>query len=199
MTESLRNYIPTKTNRSLKIFKLPTLAPLVTAITFALVIRSALAQERVDLVVHENSPTSLSVTGTMGSTTIMGINVSNTSPDNWTVTLPFAVQSNFDHYNWTKSPTTSNVVTFTGDGSTFTVVSDSTEPPTEDGPFPDNSTFPVGALAPDGVIGVDMGFGDLADSKEGHGVPDTGSTFGLLLASVIALAVASRFRHIQFA
>jgi hypothetical protein len=168
------------------------LIALAIAITVALLTRSASAQSRQEITVIENSPSSLSVS-INGSTT--GITVRNTSPDNWSVTIPFSVQSNFDHYNWTESATTFNVVTFSG--SSFTVVSDSTEPPTEDGSFPDNSTFPVGAVGPDGVVGVDMGFKDNADSKEGPSVPDTGSTLGLLALALAALFGASRLRCIR--
>jgi len=185
-----------KTNPTLQIFKLYTLIPLGIAIVAALLSQPVGASVINNIVLTENSSTSLTATYN-GSTS--GVTVTFNGPDTWIVTFPATVTfSLFGGVNWLEPGSSSlgNEVTFftapfsnelsiisdsdligattTGTGTTITNVgTDSSNQASISATFIDN--------------------GDVAAA------PDTGSTLGLLVLSVVALLGATRLRFLQLA
>jgi hypothetical protein len=192
------------------IFALPIAisAALVSQSTFA--ISSTPTPTPHDLELTEVSSSTLTVTDN-GSMT--GISVMNTSPDHWTVTLPYTVQSGVfngpgDEVEWLETSTfvsappigslPANDVSFaTFMTSTFSVVSDI--PNTQPSPAPDGTKITdVGTDTTD-QTDVNMTFHDNAATAETTGVPETGSALGLLVLGLIALLGAKRLRSLQSA
>jgi hypothetical protein len=186
-------------------------------VAFTVVITAALSQPVLaqvpsdNIVLTENSPTSLTVT-LDGSTT--GITVTNTAPDQWDVIFASSILfSPNTRLNWTEPENPSQVNgVFAGnqaEGFGFPVVqsnemlvfSDTT-------PLALASSMPNGGTTPFG-IGFEFEnpnpprvifatFNDNAATAEAS-VPDTGSTFVLLFLSLTALFGASRFRSLRLA
>jgi len=191
-----------KTNPSFRIFKPSTLVSLGIAIAAALLIQPAVATVMDTIQMTENSPTSLSVT-LNGLTT--GITVQNTSADHWTITFPTnivfhelqALQT-IGGVGWIEPENSANgnIVTSPSGNNQLFVVSDALGHPLN---FPDGAQVSLGTdnsnpLSPVTVAGV---FTDMAATAET--APDTGSTFGLLSLSVVALLGATRLRFLQLA
>jgi hypothetical protein len=139
-----------------------------------------------DIVLTENSSTDLFVT-LDGSP----VTVSNTAPDQWTVT--FANTFNFAGFTlfWEEnpiSPVLGNVVDAPG-GNELSVFSDIPTgrfPPGE----PNGSTQSAFAFDSGNLVPFNFTFNDLGDGSSN--VPDTGSTLGLLFVPVVALLAARR-------
>jgi len=182
-----------KTNPSFRIFKLYTLVPLGIAIAAAIVTRpvSAVTVNNT-LLITENSPTSLSATYN-GST----LTVTSVAPEEWNVVFnPGGSSGSFFTRQWIE-PEHSNLVnrvspiTF----GSFMVVSDVTPiVPRLVKPVPDGTAVQIGTVDNVPIIAT---FDDDAAPKER--VPDTGSTFALLLLSLIGLLGATRLRSAQSA
>jgi protein with PEP-CTERM/exosortase system signal len=188
-------------------------------VAFTVVITAALSQPVLaqvpsdNIVLTENSPTSLTVT-LDGSTT--GITVTNTAPDQWDVIFASSILfSPNTRLNWTEpeNPAQVNGV-FAGNqaaGLGFPVVqsnemlvfSDTTPLALAQSTMPNGGTTPF-AIGfefenPGGPSRVIFGtFNDNAATAEAS-VPDTGSTFVLLFLSLTALFGASRFRSVRLA
>ena len=129
----------------------------------------------------------------------------NTSPDHWTVTLPYSMTTIFNTVEWTEETpfvfggpqVPANDVTLTNNSSTFSVVSDI--PNTQPSPAPDGTKITdVGTDTTD-QTDVNMTFHDNAATAETTGVPETGSALGLLVLGLIALLGAKRLRSLQSA
>ena len=136
----------------------------------------------------ENSSTSLIVTYD-GSTT--GIMVTNVGPDHWTVTLPPTLIFSAQFIEWDEPESTLvNVVGLSpGSASVFSDTGDTILMP-----FPDEFTVTnIGTDIRD-QRSISATFDDEGDIAT---VPETGSTFGLLFLSLIALLGASRLRTLQ--
>ncbi len=191
-----------KTNPSFRIFKPSTLVSLGIAIAAALLIQPAVATVMDTIQMTENSPTSLSVT-LNGLTT--GITVQNTSADHWTITFPtnivfheLQILQTIGGVGWIEPENSANgnIVTSPSGNNQLFVVSDALGHPLN---FPDGAQVSLGTdnsnpLSPVTVAGV---FTDMAATAET--APDTGSTFGLLSLSVVALLGATRLRFLQLA
>ena len=153
------------------------------------------------VVFTENSSTSLSVT-VDGSTT--GITVTSEGPpDAWSVTLPSGLGvGSVSGGGWFEpefpNPQSINLIlAFSGpNGFSFSVLSDQT-------------TFPTGLSLTSNGGTIDAFFDDpnigffsaifQDNSDVATTVPETGSTFGLLSLSVVALLGATRLRFLQLA
>ena len=179
--------------------------PLPIVISAALVSQSTFAGPAPtphDLQITEVSSSTLTVTDN-GSMT--GISVMNTSPDRWTVTLPYSMTTIFNTVEWTEETpfvfggpqVPANDVTLTNNSSTFSVVSDI--PNTTSTPIP-NGHPAFGFIGRDTTnqSEVDMTFHDNGDAAT-TGVPETGSALGLLVLSLIALLGAKRLRSLRSA
>ena len=191
-----------KTKSSFRIFKPSTLVSLGIAIAAALLIQPAVATVMDTIQMTENSPTSLSVT-LNGLTT--GITVQNTSADHWTITFPtnivfheLQILQTIGGVGWIEPENSANgnIVTSPSGNNQLFVVSDALGHPLN---FPDGAQVSLGTdnsnpLSPVTVAGV---FTDMAATAET--APDTGSTFGLLSLSVVALLGATRLRFLQLA
>jgi hypothetical protein len=149
------------------------------------------------VVFTENSSTSLSVTFD-GSTT--GITVTSEGPpDAWSVTLPSEVAPNSAGGGWFE-PENANlinlVIPFTGvNGFSFSVLSDLTDFPTGLSLTSNGGTINEFFVDTDDETFVSVTFQDNGDAATT--VPETGSTFGLLFLSSIALLGATRLRSLQ--
>ena len=203
VTVSSTNFGPASTNCCpMKIFKPSTLVSLGIAIAAALLIQPAVATVMDTIQMTENSPTSLSVT-LNGLTT--GITVQNTSADHWTITFPtnivfheLQILQTIGGVGWIEPENSANgnIVTSPSGNNQLFVVSDALGHPLN---FPDGAQVSLGTdnsnpLSPVTVAGV---FTDMAATAET--APDTGSTFGLLSLSVVALLGATRLRFLQLA
>ena len=172
------------------------------ASTAALATQSAYAAAiAYDLVLTENSPTSLSLayTGPGGSSSF---SVLNTSPDNWTITILSQTISFTDfEYDFAEPEDPLN--------NTVNVVSHSTD--VQSNMLFVQSNLPIaldngGEIGTNDVVGQDGGvpivlsFNDgAAASEAATGVPDTGSTLGLLALSATALLSLSRLPSLRSA
>lgn len=179
-----------KTNRSLRIFKLSTLAPLGIAAAAAL----SPAYANSNLNITEISSTSLSATYD-GSTS--GVTVTpGAVADTWTVTVSSVMFRQFG-VNWLE-PEHSRLENFVVDAvginpHVLDINSDSTAGSSLNS-FP-NGTRLIG-LGRDTVTGAGVNI-TFFDSRDVTHVPDTGSTFGLLFVSLIALLSATRLRSVR--
>jgi hypothetical protein len=172
---------------SREIFKLSALALL--GILAALVTRPAGgAVPDHQLVLTEHSSLSLSATLDHGP-----LAVTNTSIDNWTVTIPNLDLPTTPQWLEPENSSLINFITFAVEPDIFAVGSEGTG----GGPFePNGGTFvAAGTLTSDGAA-VDVTFND----KEvvSH-VSDTGSTVGLLFVSLLTLLGAARLCSLKFA
>lgn len=182
-----------KTHPVVIIFKVSTLASLGIAVIAALVTQPTLASVADNsLVITENSPTSLTATYTLanGSTEAVIISLQNV-PEEWRISVPSAgFKDFFNGINWVEPEPglhnklqshSANVLDFQSDVS---------------------GMFGLSNGATETSLGTDTGNGlpisitvfDNAAAAEGHGVPDSGSTFGLLFLSFAALFGAVHFR-----
>lgn len=175
--------------------KLSTLIPLVIALA-ALVTQSAVAQAPAptpnQLVFTETSSTSLSVTydNTALVVTLSGVSGPEVA---WNVMLPAGLAFTIPAVSWIEPENQSlfNNVDF---GAQPVANSESTLPI---GPiFLDESTLPVG-FDPSNGASITVKFDD--DGDVATTVPDSGSTFGLLVLALAALFGASRLRSIRLA
>jgi len=197
--KTLHLYDPMKTNPSARIFKLSTLALLGIGIAAALVTQPVRADGIVNnVVITENSSTSLGVTYTLANGTTEGVTVSFQGTDNWIIILPTTVRFNGTaETNWIE-PENSSENVFTG-------------APNSNAGGVRSDVVPIVWAVKDGItvddIGTDisnggtinMTFFDKAASAEGHAVPDTGSTFDLLFLALAALLGATRLRSLRLA
>ena len=179
-----------KTNLSFRIFKLYT--PLGIAIAAAIVPRPASAGTvNNTLLITENSPTSLSVTYN-GST----LTATPVGPEQWHVVFPFSFHSIFTK-QWIEPENSSlvNRVSFPMFiFNTLTIFSDVTPIGPPSSRVPDGTAVQIGT--DNNGVPVIATFDDDAGRTE---VPDTGSTFALLLLSLIGLLGATRLRSAQSA
>lgn len=149
-----------------------------------------------NIVLTENSSTSLSATYD-GSTT--GVTVTFLGPDQWSVTFPSTVTfSQFGGVNWLEpgSSTLGNEVTF------FTSSPTNELSVTSDFALAGSTTTGNGTTLNN--VGTDSANGGsisatLNDNGDVATVPETGSTFGLLSLSVIALLGATQLRFLKLA
>jgi hypothetical protein len=166
--------------------KTRALTLLVAAIAL-LVLQPARAVPIHNLVITENSSTSLTVTYD-GSA--VGVSVIYISGDHWGVTVGYPVAFS-GNPQWTEpdDPSAFNVITLSGIPNQFIVNSD----------FFSNGTTPLSDGAPLPNFGTDARDGaPIAVTFNDHGdvaaVPDAGSTSLLLLLSLAVLFGAARFR-----
>ncbi len=175
-----------KTNPSFRIFKFSTLVPLGIAIAVALLSQPVRASVINNIVLTENSSTSL--TATYNGSPISAANITNSGPDSWIVTFPGTVSFNGDRGTWIESANIENTVDFILMDHVLTVNSDVAGT----GFFSDGQTaMGVGTDSSNGAS-INAAFFDNAATSEG--VPDTGSTLGLLSLSMVALLGATRLR-----
>jgi hypothetical protein len=177
-----------KTNPSPKIFKYATFAA--AWIAMALVTQSVMAQAN-QLVLEENSSTSLTVTYTPigGSTT--NLTVLGLGTDSWDVLLPMTFSGPGVSASWSEpgSADSSNLVDFLVSTSA-TVFSDHSGTG-----LPDEFPIFVGFDTSNNQA-IDATFDDDAATAE---APDTGSTFALLFLALTALFGANRLPSIRLA
>jgi hypothetical protein len=170
-----------KNTRSPKLFKHTALLSLAI---FAMA-SSLLAQTAThNIVLNENSSTDLSVTFDAP------VMVSNTAADQWTVTFPDTFIFGAYTLHWDENPSSlvlGNIVDVSGTNE-LSVFSDIITGQT---PEPNGFTF-TNRLAFDSgnPVNVNFTFNDLGDGSSS--VPDTGSTLGLFIVSLIALLAARR-------
>jgi len=176
-----------KTNRSFKISKLPMLALLAIAIAAELVTQSVCAAIVNDLVITENSSTSLTVTYN-GSTS--GITINNFSPDGWAFRLQFPLSVSFAEFItpvWfePEDSTRANFALLADNSFFVEFLSDLPFSPS-DNPVPNGTTFVnVGTdNINGGTINMTL-FDNAADAEQT--VPDTGFTALLMGFSLLLL------------
>jgi hypothetical protein len=176
-----------KTNFSSKIVKISVLTPLAVTIGVLLLQPATAAPITHDLVLTENSSTSLTATYD-GSTS--GVSVIFISGDHWGVTVGFPVTFS-ENPQWTEpdDPSAFNVITLAGIANQFIVNSDFFSNGTT--PLADGATFTgFGTDARDGAS-ISVTFNDRGDVAT---VPETGSTISLLCLALTALVGANYFR-----
>jgi hypothetical protein len=166
---------------------------LAIAITAALAAQPTAAISTADqVIITENSSTSLTVT--LNGNDITATAVSNRGPDAWTVTLPSTVSFDANSIGWLE-PENSNLanqIDFTPQVNSLFISSEFVVIPGGNFTYYNNGdNVPVGATF--------FEFKDNAATAETSGVPDTGSTFGLLFLSLTALFGASRLRAFRLA
>jgi hypothetical protein len=164
---------------------------LAIAITAALAAQPTSAISTADQVIFtENSSTSLTVT--LNGNDITATAVSNTGPDAWTVTLPSTVSFDGGLINWLE-PDNSNLANEVSFVPGFGLTVNSDFPV-----LPPGSGFSYNNDGDNILNGATFFmFKDNAATAETSAVPDTGSTFGLLFLSLIALLGASRLRSLR--
>jgi len=179
-----------KTNPSFRVFKLSALAPLGIAIAAALLTQPVRATAINNIVITENSSTSLTATYN-GSP----VAVTFFSADHWTITFPSTVMFNVTGVNidWVEPDNADlgNAVVFAPFSPVFVTSDASTNFLAES----NGATVTVGSDSSNGgtVTATFFDNGDVAAA------PDTGSTLGLLSLSVVALLGATRLRFLQLA
>jgi len=199
-----------KTNASLRIFKVSTLASLGIEVIAALVTQPTVADIFDDnsLVITENSSTSLTATYTFPHGSTLACTVTLLAPDQWTVTLPFESEHLDEFSNLWQEPenppptTIGNRISNASSGSnTVSVISDFNAGGIAGTPRPNGFSGTLFGIGTDSAneTQIDLTFTDNAATSEPHAAPDTGSTFGLLFVSLLALLGASRLRSIQLA
>ena len=172
-----------KNTRSPKLFKHTALLSLAI---FAMA-SSLLAQIPThDIVLTENSSTDLSVT--FDGSPVM--TVSNTAQDRWTVTFPDTFIFGAYTLHWDENPSSlvlGNIVDVSGTNelSVFSDIITGQTPEPNGFTFTNQSAFDSGNR-----VNVNFTFNDLGDGSSS--VPDTGSTLGLFIVSLIALLAARR-------
>ena len=174
----------------------PNLVALAMAVTAALGTHSANAIAIYDLVLTENSSSSLTYTYNGPST----FSVTNTSPDHWTIQITSMGSFNTFEQDWAEpeDPTQAfvNVVSHSTQtnpdmffvSSDLNIIFDSNGAT----PVAPNDT-PV-SIGTDGGHPVQLTFNDLAAISEAAGVPETGFTLGLFAFSLMALLGLTRLR-----
>jgi hypothetical protein len=189
-----------KTNPSLRIIRLATLAPLAVAIAAVLLTQPVSAVPVThSIVITENSSTSLTATYD-GSTSGVTVHFDSGAFSFWDITFPSSVRLAFGALGaqWLEPENSSlgNVVVSGLNNTLSPVASDfsgSTYPA-----FPDEST--VNNFGTDNSDGgsISVTFDD--DVAKGEAtVPETGSSFGLLLLGLSALFGANRLRSFRSA
>jgi hypothetical protein len=147
-----------------------------------------------DIQITENSSTSLSATYDGSAVTVL-----NTAPDRWTITFAPTIQfSRFTLNGYTEPDGTHVNIIDTEDGvggfgtNRLFVLSD-----VLGGSFiPDGTTITQGAFDSGNPARFDITFHDAAAES---GVPETGSTFGLLFLALMGLLAATRFCSLRLA
>jgi hypothetical protein len=196
-TKGEHNNNPMKTNTSLGIFKFSALAPL------GIAIMAALAQPVVAASIEIDEFSSTNLTATFDGST-SGVTVQNTSSDHWTVTFDLDFTFSSTLVAWAEPENSAldpnglwnqGTFIFNASGNQMFIVSDTSL--LAGSLVASDSTFvPVGQLnnifmKERTVIAT---FTDHSD-----GVPDNGSTFGLLVLSLIGVVGAIRLRSLQSA
>jgi hypothetical protein len=127
--------------------------------------------------------------------------VLNTSPDHWSITFISDIRFNAENFplDWEEpeDPTNSaNEITFNDNINTLFVVSDLVADA-----MPNNTVSPVVGFedSQNGFANIAIQFNDLGDAQAPTGVPDTGSTLGMLTLASISLLGLSRFRSLRLA
>jgi hypothetical protein len=187
-----------KTNPSLRIFKFSTLVPLAIAIAAALVTQPVRADDIVNnIVLTENSSTILTATYN-GSTS--GVSVTFVSADSWDVTFPSSVTFNpiSSIAVWVEPENADNEngagFSFDLPSNEFVVVSEFFHPIS--GGLANGATANNFGTDTSNGGSISVTFNDNGDTA---GVPEAGSTVGLLSLSLIALLGATRLRHFRLA
>jgi hypothetical protein len=189
-----------KINPSLKTFKLCTLAPLGIAIVAALVtqpVRAAVIIPPVinTLVITENSSTSLTATYSNGTATAFKLPI--IGEEVWQILLPGNASFNQIAVSWTEPENPGQVNQLSSVGSSAAFLKSDT---TTSGAAVPNGTK-IDNLGTDILNGgtISVTFFDNANDRPSVGVPDGGSSFGLLGLSLIALLGATRLRQFRLA
>lgn len=143
-----------------------------------------------DIQITENSSTSLSATFDGVPVTVQ--NIQNTAPDRWTITFSDTFTfGSFALNGWIENPPSNtglgNIVEGDATNQLF-VLSDIAIGSV---PFPNGSQFVENLFISGSQTTVGIRF---FDNGDGARVPDSGSTSGLLLLSLIALVAVSRGR-----
>jgi hypothetical protein len=170
--------------RSPKLFKHTALLSLAI---FAMA-SSLLAQTAThDIILIENSSTDLSVTLDGSPVTVLP----QQAPDQWTVTFPDTFDFGGILLFWEENPI-SDVLGNAVDGSGANQLSVFSDAPTGHSPAgePNGSTQSHLVFDSGNLVTVNFKFTDLGDGSSS--VPDTGSTLGLFIVSLIALLAARR-------
>lgn len=183
---------------------------------YAIVIAAVLAAQPIrattihNIVLTEQTATSLTATyDGVPVNVVAGVGFINPNADAWIVTFPSTVSfSSSNPANWVEGmlrpPATGtivNTVTFSNTQPQLSIQSDLGFPGLF-GTVPNNTVLPgsVGTDSSDGGS-ISIRFNDLAGMGPDRtgGVPDAGSTFFLLVVSLIALFGASRLRSLRLA
>jgi hypothetical protein len=185
-----------KTNPSFRIFKLSKLISLGIGIGLVLAAQPIRASVVNNIVITENSSTSLTVTYN-GSTS--GISISPFTPEGWVITFPSSVQlSPPGNHAWVEPEKPTDPLLC----NSF-VESNAPNKGFFASEFQSSLThFADGTVLPD--FGTDTSNGgsisvQVFDKGDAAKVPDSGSTFGLLFLSLIGLLGATRLRSAQSA
>ena len=181
------------------------------AVTAALVTQSALAQTTTNSVVFTETSSS-TLTVSLDTVMLPGSDIVNTSADHWTVTIPALLITTSPGVNWIEpentpfnmsDPTGFNTLTFAAPPSVgvetiVNIVSDTATLGGGIANLVNGATEEVFNGLPGGPS-TNYTFQDNAATAEGHSVPDTGSTLGLLALALAALFGASRLGLIRAA
>jgi hypothetical protein len=167
---------------------------LAIAIAAALVTQPICASVINNIVLTENSSTSLTATYNLSTS---GVTVTSIGTDGWNVSFPSSVAFNVSAtVDWIEPESSGEVNAFTGAPTTHLalVFSEATtgNPKVADGTTVDN----VGTDSVNGGT-INVTFFDNGDVVAT--APDTGSTLGLLSLSVVALLGATRLRFLELA
>jgi hypothetical protein len=176
----------------MKIFKPSTLVSLGIAIAAALLTQPMRATPVNNIVITENSSTSLAVTYTLADGTMEAVTVAPIGAEEWSVTFPSSVTfSGTNATNWIEPENSGavNAVVGVHDSNQALVISDgfTGNPKVLD----DTTVANVGTDSSNGGS-ISITFDD--DEQVVATTPDTGSTLGLLSLSVVALLGATRLR-----
>jgi hypothetical protein len=185
-----------KSSPSREIIKLSTLIPLAVAIAAALIVQpsSATPLGANELVITENSPTSLTVTYN-GSAS--GITIDPILTDQWAVVIP--TEFNFFNGATFKEPENSATSNLVGSSAPsaglLNVYSDIGGP----GSYGNGATVDNVGLDVFNGLPINLTFNDQAQGVGGEKAPDTGSTLSLLVLALAGLFGASRVRPLRLA
>jgi hypothetical protein len=182
-------HVPMKTTASLKIFRIGAVALLAAAVAVITIQPAHAGRISHSLVLAENSSTDLVATYD-GSASV--VDVIFISGDHWGVTVGFPVTFSGTP-QWTEPEDASFVNVLTTFGNNQLIIN-SDFFPNNTTPLADGSTFSNFGTDSRDAGSISVTFNDHGDVQA---VPDTGSTFSLLLVSVIALFGAAGFRSRQ--
>ena len=199
---------PMKTNPSPNIFNFSTLTLLGIPIATILVVQPVFGSVADNsLVITENSPTSLTVLYNGSTSGVSATKTSTTGPEVWHISVSTAnfnsLGSNFADGIWTEPENSAfgneGEAAFSGGSNTFLFISDFI---VGGGITPAANGSTIGPFGTDTVNGLPIFVtvnDNAATAEGGHGVPERGSTFGLLAFALAALFGASQLRSIRLA